>query len=334
MPLFKRFREPGPAAEHAQTTERPASGSLIDPGTLMRIKGLQMRARVAVQGFIKGIHRSPYHGFSVEFSEYREYSPGDDPRFLDWRLYARSDRYYVKRFEDETNLRCHIVLDTSRSMGYRSGSYTKGDYARTAAATIAYFLSTQRDAVGLFTFEDQITDYLPPRHRPGHLRRLMAMLEREPKGRATDLAAPLEQIAATVRKRGLIILISDLLAATDLLRARLGYLKTRGHEVVVLRVLDPAELQFSFTKPGMFLDLESGREVYIDPETARTEYLRRFTAHAEKIERSCADLGIEYAQVATDQPLELVLFDFLKARMRQERRPGRKAPGAPRGGAR
>ena len=148
----------------------------------MRIKSLQMRARVAVEGFIKGIHRSPYHGFSVEFSEYREYTPGDDPRYLDWRLFARSDRYYVKRFEDETNLRCYLVLDTSRSMGYGSGTYSKSEYARTAAATIAYFLSTQRDAVGLLTFEDRITDYLPPRHRPGHLRRLMAMLEREPDG--------------------------------------------------------------------------------------------------------------------------------------------------------
>ena len=120
----------------------------------MRIKSLQVRARVAVEGFFKGIHRSPYHGFSVEFSEYREYSPGDDPRYLDWRLYARSDRYYVKRFEDETNLRCHLVLDTSRSMGYRSGAYSKSDYARTVAATIAYFLSTQRDAVGLITFPE------------------------------------------------------------------------------------------------------------------------------------------------------------------------------------
>jgi uncharacterized protein (DUF58 family) len=326
MPSSDRLQRPGPAASRAEPHARPG-GSLIDPDTLMRIKSLQMRARVAVQGFIKGIHRSPYHGFSVEFSEYREYSPGDDPRFLDWRLYARSDRYYVKRFEDETNLRCHIVLDTSRSMGYRSGSYTKGDYARTAAATIGYFLSTQRDAVGLFTFEDRITDYLPPRHRPGHLRRFMAMLEREPEGRATDLAGPLEQIAETIRKRGLIILISDLLAPIDLLGTRLGYLRSRGHEVIVLRILDPAEVQFGFATPAMYIDLESGREVYIDPESARAEYLRRFTAHAAGIARSCVDLGIEHVQITTDLPLELVLFDLLKARMRQERRPERKAAG-------
>src|SRR4051812_14209073 len=257
MPPLER-----PRSGTSTTSASPAgpSAPLIDPPTLMRIKSLQMRAKLAVEGFIKGIHRSPYHGFSVEFSEYREYSPGDDPRFLDWRLFARSDRYYVKRFEDETNLRCYLVLDTSRSMGYRSGtgsgsepgSYTKGDYARTAAATIAYFLSTQRDAVGLITFEDRITEYVPPRYRPGHLRRLMAVLEREPLGRATDLEGPLEQIAATVRKRGLIVLISDLLAPTDSLRTRLGYLRSRGHDVIVLRILDPAEVEFPFTTPAMF----------------------------------------------------------------------------------
>src|SRR5215469_11295173 len=238
MSSFDRRRTPRPSPRRPdEVAAGGASGaSLIDPQTLMRIKSLQMRARVAVEGFIKGIHRSPYHGFSVEFSEYREYSPGDDPRYLDWKLYARSDRYYVKRFEDETNLRCYLVLDSSRSMGYRSPamSYSKSDYARTVAATIAYFLSTQRDAVGLLAFEDRITEHLPPRYRPGQLRRLLTALEREPQGRATNLAEPLEQIAATVHKRGLIIVISDLLAPTDTLKTRLGYLRSRGHDVIVL----------------------------------------------------------------------------------------------------
>jgi uncharacterized protein (DUF58 family) len=153
----------------------------------------------------------------------------------------------------------------------------------------------------------------------------MAMLEREPSGRATDLAEPLEQIAATVRKRGLFILISDLLASTDLLRTRLGYLRSRGHEVIVLRVLDPAEVKFDYKTPGMFLDLESGKEVYIDPDLARAEYLKRFTAHAAGIEQSCLDLGIEHVRITSDQPLELVLFDLLQARMWRERRPDRKA---------
>ncbi len=334
MPLRERHRASGAGSSTSvgEAGARP-SNSLIDPRTLMRIKSLQIRARVAVEGFIKGIHRSPYHGFSVEFSEYREYSPGDDPRYLDWRLYARSDRYYVKRFEDETNLRCNLVVDTSRSMGYRSGPYSKSDYARTAAATIAYFLASQRDAVGLLLFEDRITDYLPARYRPGHLRRLMAALDREPEGRATDLVGPLEQIAATVRKRGLIVLISDLLAPADSLQTRLGYLRSRGHDVVVLRVLDPAEVNFTFTAPAMFHDVESGKELYIDPAAAREGYLRKFAAHAAQVERACVDLGIEYEAITTDRPLELVLFDLLRARMRRVRRPGRRvAPG--RGGAR
>jgi uncharacterized protein (DUF58 family) len=332
MSILERQGASDPNSRRRDEPARPGAG-MIDPQTLMRIKSLQVRARVAVEGFIKGIHRSPYHGFSVEFSEYREYSPGDDPRYLDWRLFARTDRYYVKRFEDETNLRCYLVVDTSRSMGYRSGSYSKSDYARTAAATIAYFLAMQRDAVGVLLFEDRITEYLPARYRPGHLRRLMAALEREPAGRATDLVQPLEEIAVTVRKRGLIILISDLLAPTDSLQTRLGYLRSRGHDVVVLRVLDPAEVAFPFTTPAMFHDVESGREIYVDPSAARPDYLRRFAAHAGEIERSCVDLGIEYEQITTDRPLELVLFDLLKARMRRGRRPGRRlAPG--RGGAR
>jgi uncharacterized protein (DUF58 family) len=305
---------------------RPSSSaSLIDPQTLMRIKSLEVRARVVVEGFFKGIHKSPFHGFSVEFSEYREYSPGDDPRYLDWKLYARSDRYYVKRFEDETNLRCHLVLDTSRSMGYGTIGYRKIEYARTAAATIAYFLSTQRDAVGLATFEDRVTEYLPPRYRPGHLRRIFAVLEREPEGRATDLAGPIEEIAATVRKRGLIVLLSDLLADASALKTRLGYLRSRGHDVVLLRILDPAEVGFSFATPAMFRDVESGRELYIDPEQARAEYRRRFEAHAAEVARACLDLGIEFESITTDRPLELVLFDWLRARMRRGRSPGRRA---------
>lgn len=310
------------------TAARPHS--LIDPEALVRIKSLQLRAKAAVEGFIQGIHRSPYHGFSVEFSEYRQYTPGDDLRYLDWRLFARSDRYYVRRFEDETNLRCYIVLDTSRSMGYTSGSYSKGEYARTAAATIAYFLTLQRDAVGLLTFEDRITGYLAPRHRPGHFRRLLAILDREPEGRATDLAAPLEEIAETARKRGLIILISDLLAPVDTLRPKLSYLRARGHEVIVLRVLDPAETSFHFSTPAMFQDMESGREVYIDPDSARADYLARFSAHAAAIERACTDLGIAFQSIHTDSPLELMLFDLLRARLRRTGNAGRRG-GVPKG---
>jgi uncharacterized protein (DUF58 family) len=310
----------------AESSAAAARGvSFADPTTLMRIKNVQMRARVIVEGFYAGIHRSPYHGFSVEFSEYRQYTPGDDLRFLDWRLLARSDRYYVKRFEDETNLLCYILADMSKSMGYGSGEHPKSEYARTLAATLAYFLNQQRDAVGLVTFDQEITDFLPPRHRPGHLRRVMAALQAEPRGHATDLAKPLEQIAQSVRKRGLVVLISDLLADADVLRTKLGYLRSRGHDVVVFRVLDPAELTFSFGNASIFQDVESGRRVYVDPQAARAQYLERFRTHARALEKSCRELDIDFVECSTERPLELALFDLLRTRLQRGRRPVRRA---------
>ena len=288
----------------------------IDAATLMQIRSLELRAKGVVEGFLTGLHRSPYHGFSVEFTEYRQYVPGDDPRYLDWRLYARSDRYYVKRFEDETNLRCHLLVDTSRSMSYGSLAYTKADYARTLAATFGYFLTLQRDAVGLARFDAEIEEYLPARYRPGHLRRLLLALERPATGTATDISRPLEQAAERVGKRGLLVLISDLLAPLDALQTRLGYFRARGHEVVLFQVLDPAELALSFDRPALFHDLESGREVYVDPATTRRDYQRRLEAHLEQIRGVCEGLGIDYRQAVTDQPLEASLGEFLRSRAR------------------
>ncbi len=310
--------------QDATSVSKPPGASYVDPRTLMRIKSLQLRAKVVVEGFYTGMHRSPYHGFSVEFSEYREYTPGDDPRYLDWKLYARSDRYYVKRFEDETNLRCHLLVDMSQSMGFGSADYTKADYAKTAAATLAYFLSTQRDAVGVLAFDEQVTEYLPPRFRPGHMHRLMMTLERPLTGTGTDLSKPLERVAELVTKRGLVVLISDLLAPIETLQTHLGYLHSRGHEVVVFRVLDPTEVDFGFDKPAMFHDLESGRELYVDPPAAREEYLRRFGEHSEGIRKACTSLGIDLYEATIDRPLELVLFDFLNSRMKSGRRVARR----------
>ena len=307
-------------AAPTQQPTRPATGvSFVDPATLMRIRSLELRAKVVVEGFFHGIHRSPFHGFSVEFSEYREYSPGDDPRYIDWRLYARSDRYYVKRFEDETNLRCHLLVDMSHSMGYGSISYSKGEYARTAAATLAYFLWSQRDAVGLMTFDEKIVDYLPARYRPGHMHRLMLCLDRAYSGSATDLAAPIEQIAKVVTRRSLVVLISDLLAPLDSLEVQLGILRSRGHEVVVLRVLDPAEETFRFEAPAVFEDLESGRNLYVDPGSIRRDYLRRYGEHAAAVGEICGNLGIDYYHFTSDRPLELALFDFVSSRLRRGR---------------
>lgn len=296
------------------------AASFIDTAALMRIKNLQLRAKVAVEGALGGLHRSPYHGFSVEFSEYRQYTDGDDLRFLDWRLFARSDRYYIKRFEDETNLRCWLLVDLSRSMGFGSLGYTKADYAKTAAATFAYFLSLQRDAVGLITFDEQVQEYLPARFRPGHIHRVMLALERAVAGSTTDLAAALEQTAKMAAKRGLVVLLSDLLAPVDTWERHLGYLRSRGHEVVVLRVLDPAEEAFRFEESAIFHDLESGKQIYVDPQTVRERYLQRFAEHAEAINGICNRLGVDSYSLNTDQPLELALFDLLNSHLRRGRR--------------
>jgi uncharacterized protein (DUF58 family) len=314
------FRRPSDVPARPLAEKGPSPSSFIDPHTLMRIKSLQLRAKIVVQGFLSGLHRSPHHGFSVEFSEYRQYSPGDDTRYVDWKLFARSDRYYIKRFEDETNLRCHLLVDLSRSMGFGSIDYTKAEYARTCAATLAYFLSTQRDAVGLVTFDQRIAEFVPARYRPGHLHRLMVGLERAVAGTSTDLSAPLEQVAATVRRRGMVVLISDLLVSTDRLKTHLGSLRSQGHEVVLLRVLDPAETEFGFARPMTFVDMESGKDLYVDPSAAREAYRKNFQTHSAEVEKTCRELGIDFYPLTTSQPLELALFDVLQSRAHAGRR--------------
>jgi uncharacterized protein (DUF58 family) len=294
--------------------------TFFDPNALMRIKSLELRARAVVEGFWKGLHRSPYHGFSVEFTEYRQYSPGDDPRFLDWKLYGRSDRFYVRKFQEETNLRCYLLVDNSGSMDYGSGEYTKAAYARTLAATFALFLQAQGDAVGLLAFGERLGDYVPPRSRRGHLRALMHALERTAPGVTTDLHAPLERIMQLVRKRGMIVMISDLLAPIDAVEKRLGSLAACGHDISLFHVLDPAELNFTFEEPVMIEETESRRTMFIDPAVARSDYLRRLEAHFDAIQTSCRRLGVGYHRFTIDRFLELALFDFLRDRMQLGRK--------------
>lgn len=293
-------------------SDRPTS--FLDPAALMAIRNLELRARTVVEGFWHGLHRSPYHGFSVEFTEYRPYTPGDDPRYLDWRLLARTDRFFIKKFEDETNLRCLLLVDNSRSMTFGSKSYTKAEYANTLAATLAYFLNQQGDAVGLLTFDESVREYLPPRNRPGHLRQLMLALEKPAGGKATDLVSPLKHVAELLRKRGLIVLTSDLLAPIETLENSLALLTASGHEVLVFQVLDPAEIDFAFDTASRFEDMESGRDLFLDPALARANYQRRFEAHATEVRAICERLGCTVQRVVTDKPLEFALFDFLKAR--------------------
>jgi uncharacterized protein (DUF58 family) len=307
------------ASDTAPNAAARLNHGFVSPQALMAIRNLELRARIVVEGFWTGLHRSPYHGFSVEFTEYRQYTQGDDTRYLDWRLLARSDRYYIKKFEDETNLRCHLLVDNSRSMTFGSVGYTKAEYANTLAATLGLFLKQQGDATGLLTFDEGIRDYLPARHKPGHLRHMMLALEKPAGGAATDLIAPLQRIVEIVRKRGLMVLLSDLLAPIEALEKNLGRLTASGHEVLLFHVLDPAELHLRFDQAALFLDVESGREIYIDPHVARADYQRKLQAHTAAVRATCEKLGISYHHLPTDRPLELALFDFMRSRMNRRK---------------
>jgi uncharacterized protein (DUF58 family) len=292
--------------------------SHLDTAALARIRSLELRAKVIVEGLWKGMHRSPYHGFSVEFSEYRAYVQGDDPRSIDWKVLARSDRTFIKKFEDETNLRCQLVVDHSRSMQFGSGPMTKAEYAATLASTMALFLMQQGDAVGVTTFGQTLQEHIPARNRPGHLRRLMLELEKPAPPGTTSLDLSVKQLADLVRKRGLICLVSDLLAPVDKLEKQLSWLGAMGHDVVLFHVMDRAEIDFTFDKSAHFRDAETGTERFIDPATARETYLHRLTLHRDFIRRACERQGIEYHWTPTDTPLESVLFDFLSARARKK----------------
>lgn len=289
----------------------------LDLAALARIRSLELRAKAVVEGLWRGLHRSPYHGFSVEFSEYRAYVQGDDPRHLDWKVLARSDRSFIKKFEDETNLRCQLVVDHSRSMQFGSGPLTKADYAATLAATLALFLMQQGDAVGVTTFGEALQEHLPPRNRPGHLRRLMLELEKPAPAGGTALDLSVRQLADLLRKRGMICLVSDLLAPVETLERQLALLGAMGHDLVIFHVMDRAEIDFNFDQAAHFRDAETGVERFVDPAAARAAYLENLQAHRDFIRRACERQGIEYHWAPTDTPLEQVLFEFLSKRARR-----------------
>lgn len=302
-----------PVAKAASTaaTNRARQRWFIDPVAIMQIKSLTLRAKIIVEGFTAGLHRSPLHGFSVEFAEYRPYVIGDDPRNLDWKLLARTDRYYVKQYEDETNRRCYIAIDQSRSMAYGDGSVTKAQYAQTLAATLAYYLHLQRDAVGMMTCGTQSSEFLPPRHRHGQLQQLMHLLEQESDGRDSNLAEGLSRLAGLSRRRGLVVLISDLLTDPESLFQPLGYLRGRGHQVLLLRVLERGEIDLQLPVSSMVRDMESGRELYVDPELARQDYRRRFQTHEQQLIDICHRRGARLFTVTTDQPLDMALLELI-----------------------
>ncbi len=302
----------------------------IDPAAIMQIKNLTLRAKTIVEGFTAGLHRSPLHGFSVEFSQYRPYVLGDDLRNLDWKLLARSDRYYVKQYEDETNRRCYLAVDQSRSMQYGNGQYTKAQYAQTLAATLAYYLNSQRDAVGVMTCGRAAADFLPPRHRTGHLQQIMHLLGRESEGIASNLSSDLSQLASLSRRRGLIVLISDLLTDPESLFQPLGYLRGRGHQILILRVLELSEINLQLEKSSMLRDMESGREIYVDPITAGAEYRRRFESHQAQLVDICHRRGARMFTHTIDQPLDAALLELINSTQRMSSGAASAATQAPR----
>ncbi len=302
---------------------RSQSDSWIDMSALMRIKDMPLRAKSVVDGFHNGLHRSPLHGFSVEFSEYRPFSVGDDPRTIDWKLFARSDRFYVKKFEDETNRRCYLVIDQSKSMNYGSVSYTKMEYARTLAATLAYYLTLQRDAVGLLTFEAAVTEFLTARFRTGQLKRIMSLLAKQPNGTATDLQQPLFHLAEMVRQRSLIIVISDFLVPAATLEQPLSFLRARNHEIMLMRVVDPAEVALQVGDAAMLVDLESGRELHVDPEAARISYQAKYAEHENALREMAGRMGISWTSLTTTDSIEFALFDLLHRQQNGQKEAGR-----------
>jgi uncharacterized protein (DUF58 family) len=290
--------------------------TFLDPATIARLGSLDLKVRAIVEGFLTGLHRSPFKGFSVEFAEYRQYLPGDDLATLDWKVYARTDRHFVKKFEEETNVECHLLLDISRSMGYGSGSVTKLEYGSYLAGALAYLMTRQRDAVGLIAFDDKIVKMLRPSARSGHLTSLLVTLERLPIGARTDVAKPLRDLAEAVRKRGLIVLISDLLDDVDRVLPGLKHFRYRGTEVIVFHVLDPAELRFPFDQTARFRDMETLDEVVAVPDVVRSRYLSALADLQGRYRRELQLAGIDYVVLDTSVPLETALMSYLMTRRR------------------
>ncbi len=288
----------------------------LDPAVVARLGTLELRARTVVEGFISGLHRSPFKGFSVEFAEYRQYIPGDDLSTMDWKVYARSDRHYVKKYEEETNVSCHLLIDVSGSMAYGSHGLSKFEYAACLAASLGYLMSRQRDAVGITAFSDRIVEALPPSTRPGHLRNLLVMLDRLHVGARTNVARPLHQIADSMTKRGIVVVISDLLDDPEAVVRGLKHFHYRGSDVLVFHVLDRDELEFPFDRPTRFEDLETGDEVIAMPAAIRDHYLKQIGGLIARYRRELGAAGIDYQLLKTSEPLEMALLAYLSTRSR------------------
>jgi uncharacterized protein (DUF58 family) len=293
----------------------------LDPKALESIKRIDVRARLVVEGFITGQHRSPYNGFAVEFAAHREYAPGDDLRHIDWKVWSKTDRLYIKEYEEETNLQCHMVVDCSKSMhyGHESG-WSKYDYAATAAASLAYLLQQQQDSVGLMLFSNQIDRNLKPKSHPTHLKQIFHDLEQAEPANETDVTDPFFSLAAQIRKRGMVILFSDLFLNPDDLAKALNQFRLRRHEVVVFHVMHHDELEFPFEENTLFRGLEVDAELFTEPKALRESYMQAVNRYMTRVKKVCSRMGVDHVLMDTSKPLAGVLSSYLNFRARSRRK--------------
>jgi uncharacterized protein (DUF58 family) len=294
------------------STPRPTR--FIDPTTLTRISNLELVARTVVEGFISGLHRSPHLGFSVNFAEFRHYRPGDDIRKIDWKVYGRLDRFYVKEYEGETNTGIQIILDCSRSMVYGTQGIQKLEYGKYLAASLAYFAFKQRDGVGFVAFDEEVREYVPVRGSMPHLNTVLHTIEQTQAGEKSNLMKPLGAVAERLRRRGIVILISDLYDDAERVMSGLRRLAFRGNDVIVFHVLDPAEIRFDFTKSAQFVDMETKDEMHVIPDFLRQEYRKIMQNQIEHFEKECQKDRVDYALINTSQPLDSALATYLLRR--------------------
>lgn len=292
----------------------PATPHFIDPAILAQIGDLQLLAGTVVEGLMTGMHRSPHSGSSIEFAQYRPYAQGDDPRFIDWRLFGRTDRLHVKQFQEETNLRCTLLLDCSGSMDYTSGGVTKFDYARMLVACMTMILHRQHDAVGLVAYHHELLSYVPPRTAANHMRRIFTELDGLQAEGRTDTAGALHYLGDALKPRGMVVLVSDLLHPVEQMVDHLKSLRARRHDLLVLQISDPAEQEFPFDKSATFVDLESGKEQFALPENVRDQYLENRRRHFDQIRKQCLNAEVDIAEFTTNEPLDRALRFFLQHR--------------------
>jgi len=294
-------------------TQHPATRFLA-PEVLARINSLELIARSVVEGFISGLHRSLYLGFSTDFAEHRQYMPGDDLRHLDWKLLARTDRLYIKKYQGDTNAQLHLLVDSSASMGYGSGEVTKLQYAQYLASSLAYLGVRQHDSVGLISFDEQVVEQIPPGSRSGHLRTILGVIERLSPGKGTVLSERLHKTAELLTRRGIIVLISDLYDEPEQIIEGLEHLRFRGNEVIVFHVMDKQELEFEFADPVVLEDAESSEQLHVMPDVLRDEYLRSVRIHIDALREGAARNRIDYELLRTSDPLDAALFSYLARR--------------------